>query len=804
MRISRRSKNIAVVKIAFLLSVQFNIAVQAKVDDAHLMAQTKFGDLNERPPIRMRGAQNRVPNINSQALSTDDIHNVAVQKCVPVKGKKFIWNFENEALIDITRQVGDLLCKTIVINDSISKNLKLTIIGNSELTPQDAWDVLQAALAAKGLALVQQGKTWTVIKRSESKSYASPMYFSGKNLRSSEAMGTLFYKIKNTSQDSLQSIARRLVSKDGMAENVGDQFVIVVDSKSNLKRISTIFESIDVEDAANRIHTVNLKHVDAKVVEKQLRELFDVGAGHRPRRRRGMPDNNKSSLNIDKIISDDMANRLFFIADQDSAERLMEFISLIDQPINEQAKGKIHVWKVRNGDAKDIAETLNSVVQQTRSSRFGRRREEDTNSLFEGEVKITAHESTNSLVTVASVNDYRSLLQTINLLDVKKAQVYIDAAILDIQVQDKTEVGVNLFGGVDPGTMGLPGQVGIAANPGGRSMAEGIKTAVMSSASGAGVADVGGMGALAVLSNFLSGGVLGLVGPSIGNTKIPSFGAVLQAVSQNSNVDVLSTPYLLTTDNKEGIMSVGEKIPAIRGISSVGGAGSNLGQPVQNVQYEDVKLTFKITPHVGADNNVTLDIDQEVNELGAAEQILNSKQYRIRTKHAKTTLVLKDQQTGVIGGLISHRTSTIDNKVPFLGDIPILGWLFKKRAKDNDRHSLLLVITPYVIHTDGDYSKLVDRKLKERKEFANMYYGGKIKNYNKYVDYDKKPGPMSSLVLSLDKEMNKIENGGKGEQEGVQVPDIKVDDNKSSVDKLINEFESREHMGPPKDSQMIK
>jgi general secretion pathway protein D len=229
-------------------------------------------------------------------------------------------------------------------------------------------------------------------------------------------------------------------------------------------------------------------------------------------------------------------------------------------------------------------------------------------------------------------------------------------------------------------------------------------------------------------------------------------------------VDVLSTPYLLTTDNQEAEMSVGDKIPVIRGASQVGGGlGAGLGIS-HNIQHEDVKLTFKVTPHVGADDNVRLDIMQEVNELGPKFTILTQEQYSIRTKSAKTQLVLKDQQTGVIGGLISHSALKTDNKVPFLGDIPIIGNLFFKNTKQNNRRrSLLLIITPYIIRTEEDYKKIIDRKFKEREEFARLYYGGKIRNYNPHIDYDKKKGPLTSLISAVDEEMKKSENGGPGD-----------------------------------------
>ncbi len=722
------------------------------------------------PQMRPPAARNAPPPPRSMSSSSSDpdIRKVVPQTCVPATGQ-FIWNFEEEEIGNILKLVSNFTCKTMVIHDTINKSMKMTIIGKSLLTPKDAWDVLMASLAQKGLTMIEQGKTWTVVKRPDAKYYSTPFYAKGENVKNNEEMGTLFYKAEHASQDSLKNIGRLLISKDGVVESIGDQFVLIIDSNSNLRRLGNIFAQIDMEDAQNKVHILRLMNADAKTVEKQLRDLFDIStAANRPRRR-GATEGNKTSLNIDKIIADERTNGLILICDQDTFEKTQQVVAMLDVKDVGTNKGTIHVKRLRYADAKKVAETLNTVVQQgTRTkNRFARPRDEATNELFEGEVKVTAHEDTNTLVTVATSNDYRSLLATINKLDVRKEQVYVEAVIMDINVSDKSNFGIGLFSGVDQSIIpGLGGSIGMIANPGGTGIASGISTALTSTATAA--SDIGGLGnqsigALAVLGNFLSGGVAGLVGPPIGKTKIPSFGAVLQALATNSSIDVLSTPYLLTTDNQEAVMSVGQKVPVIKGASSVGGGAGGLGVPLQNISYEDVKLTFKITPHVGEGNIVRLDIDQEVNELGQKERLLNADQYRINTKTAKTTIVLKDQQTGVIGGLMHNRSTTIDQKIPFLGDIPILGWLFKNRGSESERKSLALIITPYIIKTDDDYKKIVDRKMKEREEFANLYYGGKIQNYNKTIDYEKKAGPISSMILAMDAEMSKIENGGPGD-----------------------------------------
>ena len=221
-----------------------------------------------------------VPNADS------DIHHVVPQKCVPAQGQ-FVWNFEEEKLINVLRQVSDMLCWNIVMNDSINKNMKITIIGKSPLTKTDARDVLMAALAAKGLALVEQGKTWTVIKRVESKNFSTPFYSDALNVANNEAIGTLFYKAEHTTPDALRNIAKMLISKDGIVEPVGDQFLIVIDSNSNIKRLGRIFSQIDVNDAVNKIHVIKLVHADIKTVEKQVREFIDIPSGMGPGGPRG-------------------------------------------------------------------------------------------------------------------------------------------------------------------------------------------------------------------------------------------------------------------------------------------------------------------------------------------------------------------------------------------------------------------------------------------------------------------------------------------------------------------------------------
>jgi general secretion pathway protein D len=724
----------------------------------------------EQPPFGARSAPRRrasVPNVDP------DIQNVVPQRCIPAQGE-FIWNFEEEELINVLRQVSDMLCWNIVMNDSINKNMRMTIIGKSPLNKTDARDVLMAALASKGLALIEQGKTWTVIKRAESKNFPTPFYSSALNVANNEAIGTLFYKAVHTTPDALRNIAKMLISKDGIVEVAGEQFIVIIDSNSNIKRLGNFFAQLDVSDAVNKIHVIKLKHADIKTVEKQVRELFDVaggmGPGGRGRRRPG--EESRSGLNIKKIIADDRTNSLIVEADEDTFQKLQEIVnSTLDLPLSDKSnKGKIHVYTMRFGDAKKIADSLNNVVRpgggRGRPRGFPRPRDEDSNELFEGEVQITAHESSNMLIVVASQNDYNSLLPIIKEMDAKKKQVLLKAAIFDLSTGNKSDFGINLLGGIP----GLPGgTLGFLGNPGGRAMAGDMLKGAAGAATAAtslGLPQGQALGALAVLGNFVNGGVLGFVGRALpGTTGFPSFGAMLQALSTNSNVDILSTPYGVTSDNEPFVMKVGKKVPTVKGTSSAGSGvlGGLSSVPLQNIVLEPVELSFKVTPHIGEGNDVRLEIEQEVNELGEEVVLASGNQKIIQTKSIKTTIVLKDQQMGVLGGLTHDKTTKTEEKIPFLGDIPVLGHLFKKTGKGTEKANLLLIIEPHVIETDDDYRKIAEAKLKEREEFAAAHSPAKIKTYNPYVDYDKKSGPLSSMFLAMDAEMKKPENGGPGD-----------------------------------------
>ncbi|MCK5690826.1 type II secretion system protein GspD, partial [Myxococcota bacterium] len=419
-------------------------------------------------------------------------------------------------------------------------------------------------------------------------------------------------------------------------------------------------------------------------------------------------------------------------------------------------------------------------------SKTGETKKKETADLFEGEIKVTADKATNALIIVASGHDFRALRRIIEKLDIPRRQVYIEAAILEVTVNDTNERSINWhtpmsFAGKDlPGGVGGDGSFGYlqsAQNTGGISPT----LAALSSPE--------------ALLGMAGGSVVGLVGKGIsipvGDSEItlPSFGLILKALQSSSSAQILSTPHILTTDNEEASIEVGQKIPFRRGtsmpnMSSLGGVAggsslsslSSMSSMFSSTDRIDVSLKLTVTPQINAHNKIRLEIDQQIEDVVGREE--QTQQPITANRAVKTVIVLEDQQTVVIGGLIRDRTRESESKIPLLGDLPILGWFFKQRSTEIEKVNLVLILTPYIIHDASDFQKIFERKINEYEEFAASYYGHTSK-YRAHINYDRKIGPLAQIARTLRYEDAKLENGGEGQGGSTMVKPTEKSDSSS-------------------------
>jgi general secretion pathway protein D len=455
---------------------------------------------------------------------------------------------------------------------------------------------------------------------------------------------------------------------------------------------------------------------------------------------------------IRNIIADERTNSLIIIATERAYLRILEMIRQLDVAL--EGEGRIHVHYVQHGAAVDIASALTALVgaanpaaARARAKAKAGSTAKTTASLFEGAVAIAPYEPANALVITSSLHDYTALKRVIERLDAPRKQVFIEAVVMELGVERSSDLGFSFHGGA--GDFPTDGSLSIFG--------------------------FGAPSSIDITQNNLTGLALGIRGPTIENSQqlvgfsVPGFGVVVTALASSGDADVLSTPHIIALDNTEAEISVGENIPlqtngvapgTFAGAGSLGalaGAASG-GQDLGNlaglagglgsVARQDVGTTIRVTPHINDNNEIRLEIEEEISEQGATSGTLGVVSINRRT--ARTEVMVRDQQTIVIGGLMRDAIQNKEDKVPVLGDIPILGALFRKTSKTKRKTNLLLILTPYIIRDPGDLREIFERKMQERQQMIDRYFVFGEDKFEPHIDYSRTRGLVSEIVNEID------------------------------------------------------
>jgi len=455
--------------------------------------------------------------------------------------------------------------------------------------------------------------------------------------------------------------------------------LIVTDVLSNIKRLQEIVTALDVEGVGEVISYIPLQSALATEIVKSLTAVF---APQRP-----------GSVPI-RIIADERTNSVILLASETNTANVKKLISLMDKDIP-RSGASIHVYRLQNGSAEDLTKVLMNLPKDTKDPKapaaapaMGRA------AALSKDVNVVADKATNTLIITASRDDYRIVEEVIRKLDEPRPMVYIEALIMEVSVNKNFNIGVEWRGLRDIGSGGLSG---LGSSATGLGMAGFTGQPIIPQVSSAGV--------VSMPAGF-SLGVIG-AGIQIGSVVFPNIGAVLQAYQKDSDVSILSTPQLLTLNNEEAEINVGKNVPYItRSDTSATIPGQVYGQ---SYEYKDVGIALKITPHINEERFVRLKIDQQITKLSGTQTSTPTTLKRT----AKTTVVIKDKETVVIGGLIDDTISIDTYQVPCLGDIPLLGWLFKTRGSGRDKSNLFVFITPHIIRNQEEAAAIYQKKLQE-------------------------------------------------------------------------------------------
>jgi len=395
------------------------------------------------------------------------------------------------------------------------------------------------------------------------------------------------------------------------------------------------------------------------------------------------------------------ATNSLIITDSVSAIRKIEkLVAALDVQVP-TGKGKINVYYLKHASSEDIAKVMQALVSRLPVPPAGGAAAHPAGpaTILEGAVTITADKLTNSLIIVASPLDYETVKDIVQKLDIRRRQVYVEAAIIEMGLSKSRELGFE-FQAANLNNL----------NSGGTTVIGGTNFG------GIGPAMVNGPAALANSTGLAVAAVKGTF--TYKGTEFLNIGALLRALQTDSDVNVLSTPNILTSDNQKAEIMVGQNVPFTTGQMQNATTGS--GSTFNTVERKDVGIKLSITPQISSDNSVRLDINQEISDVVQASY-LNPSGLVTNKRSAITTVVVKDRETMVIGGLIRDNLNTSESKVPFFGDIPLIGWLFKYKTTRVEKVNLMLFITPYIIKNDEDAQDITLRKAQALEKFRDQH-----------------------------------------------------------------------------------
>ncbi len=668
-------------------------------------------------------------------------------------------DFVDADINDIIKYMAEITGRNFILGDKLSG--RITIISHQKVTVAEAYEAFISALEVSGYTTVTVGKATKVVKSSEAAK--SPLrVYQGEGLPYTDNFVTQLIQLDNVAVKDVSTVVKDLSSGAGRVIAYSPtNTLIITDAATNLRRVYNILMELDVASPRSTVEIIPLVYAEAADVETIIEELYGVegssssggsddassaAARRRARSRargRGREDKQPSEASatsvgegrfINKIISDERTNSLIVQANEEAMDAIKEIIAELDVDVDPSSRSQIHVIYLEHAKAEDVAQVLsnlaNSSSSSSSSSRSGRSSsqqrggrgsqqrggppgrpgadstESSTGAVaaFESGMQVASDENTNSLVIIASPEDFRIIKQVIDKLDIRRKQVFVEVVILEMASEDTFDVGL----GYHTGSLGDDGNYGVySAQLNGSSL--GLSTDALSGL------------AMGVFGESMSLSVDDGTGTGTSyDLSVPVFGVALNALQANSAVNIISTPNVLTTDNEEASFVVGRNIPFP--VST--GRDSN-NNPIVSYQREDVATTLKVTPQINESNYVSLEVYQEVQEIEEDSQGLdvNSAGFITSKRSAETTVVVRDNQTVVLGGLIGSTDTEVETKVPILGDIPLLGFLFRGQRTVSRKTNLLIFLTPHVIDGPEDLEEVYRVKVAQRNEFIRRFYG---------------------------------------------------------------------------------
>lgn len=628
------------------------------------------------------------PNVQTQQITPPPAappaaKHTPVQKAKRQTAENYVTiDFDNVDIGVFIKFVSELTGKNFIIDERVKG--KATIISPKKIPLRDVYKVFLSVLEVNGFATVPVGDMIKIVPATSAREKSLETRFKKYVSDPDDRIITQIISLERANPDEIKRVLDPIISKSSSVISYPPAGMLVItDYLSNIKRLLDIVNALDVEGAGDQISYVPLKNASSSEVVKALTSIYQQ------RRPTATPI---------RIVPDARTNSIILLASVADTENLRRLIELMDKDLPRD-ESSIRVYRLQNSVAEDLAKVLNSIVKEGGAGVAGAQKSALV-SVVSKNVQVVPDKATNTLIIMAEREDYKVLENIIKQLDVPRPMVYIEALIMEVNTNKDFKLGVEWRGVKETGSVdGNPvasfigsGGAGTTGSPGGYNI----------------IPDLGVLaGTLIPTIGFPAGFSMGIIGAGIkiGDILFPTIGAVVQAYKNDSEVSILSTPQIMTLNNEEAEINVGSNVPYITRQDTT---TASAVYPVNYSQYEyrDVGVILTITPNINEGNFIRLKISQQVTKVTSGSSTVPTTLKRT----VKTSVVVKDKETIVIGGLIGDSTQDNTYKVPLLGDIPLLGWLFKTKSTGREKTNLYVFITPHIVRTQQDASALYQEK----------------------------------------------------------------------------------------------
>ena len=586
-----------------------------------------------------------------------------------LQAQDYTINLKDTDIRELIQFVSDATGTTIVV-DPVVKG-KVRVISSKPVSADELYELFLSVLEVHGYTAVRSGDIVRVIPAKDARSAPLEVSDDRASTVSDEYM-TQVIRLENISAAKLIPVLRPLVPQQAhMAAYAPSNAIIISDVSANIDKIRDIIERMD-KSAVQKTDIIKLRYAVAEDVVRMLDQLNKSAAKQ--------TGGEQETL----LVADARTNSVLVSGDELERARLRKLVNHLDTPLEQS--GNVKVIYLQYAEATDLAEVLTRVMKNI--SQLDTAEGAQAKSRSSNTATIEADEDTNALIITADADEMASLEAVIQRLDIRRAQVLVEAIIVEMQVTDGQELGLQWLFADNDGVFGS----NITRND-----------ARLGSIAGSQLSDDGGDTPDGVDLGGLAAALAGAGGVSLGWAQLDSMGlsmtVILNALNETANTNILSTPSILTLDNQEAYITVGEQVPFVTGsFTNTGAGGDGAQNPFQTIERENVGITLTVTPHINDGDSVVLDIMQEVSSISkttvAASDVITNER-KIQTK-----VLALDGQVIVLGGLIKDEVQDAQQKVPLLGDIPYLGRLFRSDAEVVRKSNLMVFIRTTIIRDD--------------------------------------------------------------------------------------------------------